>query len=132
MSEFGNTPDKNKYENLYIYIIASVVVILFSIWFGYVYESENDIYSTLANMPEYMSPVNLLNGFANLVNSNGKQIKCLFFGLGGTVIIMMYKLSGSNKRYHRKGSEHGSAHWGTQKEKDIISDTIFRYHRVLQ
>lgn len=38
---------------------------------------------------------------------------------------------GDGKRYHRKGSEHGSARWGSKAEKDIIADTNDFYNNVI-
>ncbi len=131
MGDFGNTPDKNNYKDLYIFIIAAAAVLLFSVWFGYVYENEGSMFSAVANMPKYLNPINIVFGLLHIGKGTGRQLKSIIFGLGGAVIIIMYKLSGSNKRYHRKGTEHGSARWGTQKEKDLISDKADFYNNVI-
>ena len=49
----------------------------------------------------------------------------------GAVLIVLYKLSSGGKRYHRKGSEHGSARWGNKQEKNIIADTKDFYNNVI-
>ena len=43
----------------------------------------------------------------------------------------MYVLMGNGKRFHRKGSEHGSARWGSKAEKEIIADTNDFYNNVI-
>jgi hypothetical protein len=52
-------------------------------------------------------------------NSNAK--KGAMIG-GMAVALAIAQITTNNKRYHRKGEEHGSAHWGTLNEKKKLAD----------
>lgn len=51
----------------------------------------------------------------------GWCVKMLAFGAFAEGIYIMTKLT-DKKRFHRRGEEHGSARWGTQKEKQALAD----------
>ena len=47
------------------------------------------------------------------------------------LLIFAYQISKTPKRFHRKGEEHGSARWGTDKEKLIVGDINDFYNNVI-
>ena len=61
----------------------------------------------------------------------GMTAKATIIGFFASLIVIMYVLMGDGKRYHRKGSEHGSARWGSKAEKEIIADTNDFYNNVI-
>lgn len=134
-SNFGE--QKKKSSDIYIYIIAAAAVLLICLWGGYVLEMTSSpkkgiqIMKAVNSLSEYISPVNLLYAVGAVFTGNGITQKGFIFGFIGGLLIVMYKLSGTGKRYHRRGSEHGSARWGNKHEKDIIADTYDFYNNVI-
>ena len=121
MSDFGNT-NKKDFTELYVFIGLAVFAVFAGLLAGYAVECEGDIMSALSALPVYISPVNIINASGALANG-GATVKGLIGGIFCGGMLVLYQFTKSDKRYHRKGSEHGSARWGTQKEKEIISDT---------
>ena len=78
-----------------------------------------DIASALNSMETVMTePKTVFNCF---IVKGGLSMKMTFFGIFGAAIYVLMKVS-DKKRYHRKGEEHGSARWGTDKEKKALAD----------
>ncbi len=121
MSDFGNT-NKKDYTELYVFVGLAVFAVFAGLLAGYAVECEGDIMSALSALPVYISPINIKNASGALANG-GATVKGLIGGIFCGGMLVLYQFTKSDKRYHRKGSEHGSARWGTQKEKEIISDT---------
>ena len=88
------------------------------------------IFELLTNSDEYLNEATV-NGFFNSLFSGGFTTKSAVLGFFACLIFIMYVLMGDGKRYHRKGSEHGSARWGSKSEKDIIADTNDFYNNVI-
>lgn len=60
--------------------------------------------------------------FSALTVKGGYAPKMLFFGVIVIGIFALYKYSQDAKRLHRRGTEHGSAKWGDEREKKALRD----------
>ena len=58
----------------------------------------------------------------HLTDKNSYICKMMLFGLMATGIYILYKVSQTPKRLHRRGEEHGSAKWGDEKEMKSLAD----------
>ena len=56
---------------------------------------------------------------------------CLFFAMVAWGIFLLYKYSEEPKRLHRKGVEHGSAHWADKKEKEELVEKKDNTERII-
>ena len=63
------------------------------------------------------------NVWDTFIHDDGTMRKALVLSVMAAILVFAYVLNGNGKRFHKKGIEHGSAQWGTQKEKNIIADT---------
>lgn len=59
--------------------------------------------------------------FGQLANTNSTAFQLAFFAVGAIGIYALMKYT-SRKRLHRKGVEHGSARWATEKEEKKLAD----------
>ena len=136
-SNMGVKEKKTDYTMLVIYGIAVVAVIVICTWCGYVLEMTVSPkkgvqwLKALNEIGEYANPVTFVNAFGQIFVGNGITKKGFIIGMMGAALIVLYKLSSGGKRYHRKGSEHGSARWGNAQEKKIIADTTDFYNNVI-
>lgn len=131
----GTLKKKNSYE-LIFYIAAAVLVIVICTWFGYILEDNTtkkgiQWLKALNSMTEYLNVSSFLSAFGKVFSGNGTAKKGLIVGFMGGMLIILWKFAGNGKRYHRRGSEHGSARWGNQQEKNIIADTYDFYNNVI-
>ena len=134
-SNMGTPKKKNSYE-LIFYIAAAVLVIVICTWFGYILEdntSKKGIQwlKALNSMTDYLNISSFIGAFGKVFSGNGTAKKGLIVGFMGGMLIILWKFAGNGKRYHRRGSEHGSARWGNQQEKNIIADTYDFYNNVI-
>ena len=122
-------------DDIYIFSAFAVFIVIVSLWFGYVLEmtEDNGIQwaEAFASLPMYANVQSFGNAVSALVNGSGTTRISLVIGIAGAGLVMLYRMIGNGKRYHRKGVEHGSARWGTKAEKDIISDTRDFYNNVI-
>ena len=65
------------------------------------------------------------------MTDNGIAKKGGMYGGMAGLLVFTYQLSKTPKRFHRKGEEHGSARWGTDKEKLIGGDANDFYNNVI-
>lgn len=120
----------------YAVVIGCILAMPIVMFMGYMLDmsagdnGQIQIFELLANSDEYLSEATL-NGFFNSLFSGGLTTKSAVLGFFASLIVIMYVLMGDGKRYHRKGSEHGSARWGSKAEKDIIADTNDFYNNVI-
>lgn len=136
-SNMGIKEKKIDYTEIAIYVAAVLAVIILCVWVGYVLEMtaspKNGIQlmKALSSLGEYAAPVSFIRTFGKVFTGSGITRKGFVLGLMGAALIVLYKFSISGKRYHRRGSEHGSARWGNKQEKDIIADTNDFYNNVI-
>ncbi len=137
MASNMGVPKKKTDTELIIFICAAVIIVILCTWAGYVLEMtaspKHGIQwlKALNSLSEYANPVSFINAVKAVFVGNGITEKGLLVGFMGGMLLILYKLSSGGKRYHRKGSEHGSARWGNKQEKDIIADTNDFYNNVI-
>ena len=136
-SNMGIKEKRIDYTEIAIYAAAVLAVIILCVWVGYVLEMtaspKNGIQlmKALSSLGEYATPAAFIRAFGKVFTGSGITRKGFVMGLMGAALIVLYKFSISGKRYHRRGSEHGSARWGNKQEKDIIADTNDFYNNVI-
>lgn len=136
-SNMGIKEKKIDYTEIAIYAAAVSAVLILCVWVGYVLEMtaspKNGIQlmKALSSLGEYAAPVSFIRAFGKVFTGSGITRKGFVLGLMGAALIVLYKFSTGGKRYHRRGSEHGSARWGNKQEKDIIADTNDFYNNVI-
>ena len=135
MANIG-APEKKISPYFYAVVIGCIIAMPIVMFMGYMLDlsardnGQIQIFKLLANSDEYLGEASL-NGFFNVLFSGGLTTKSAVLGFFASFIVIMYVLMGDGKRYHRKGSEHGSARWGSKAEKDIIADTDDFYNNVI-
>lgn len=136
MASNMGVPKKKGLSDYLIYIIAAVIAIMLGIWGGYVCEmtAKKDSIQWMKALNaagDYANPQSVINAVKAVFIGNGITYKGFLAGSLCGALIIMYKMSTQGKRYHRRGSEHGSARWGTKQEKDIIADKNDFYNNVI-
>lgn len=135
MANIG-APEKKISPYFYAVVIGCIIAMPIVMFMGYMLDmtaGDNgriQIFELIANSDEYLSEATV-NGFFNSLFSGGLTTKSAVIGFFASLIVIVYVLMGDGKRYHRKGSEHGSARWGSKAEKDIIADTNDFYNNVI-
>ena len=135
MSEIG-VPEKKISPYFYAVVIGCIAAMPIVMFMGYMLDlSSGDngqiqIFELLAHSEDYLNEATV-NGFFKAILHGGITTKSAVLGFFASLILIMYVLMGNGKRFHRKGSEHGSARWGSKAEKDIIADTNDFYNNVI-
>lgn len=111
---------------LIIYCIIGVVALIGCILLGgamdcSVDQSGHIVFSRLSKGFQYiLSHPSFI--FKHLADKNSYIPKMLFLGAAVIGILALYKYSNEAKRLHRRGTEHGSAKWGDEKEMKKLAD----------
>lgn len=135
MANIG-APEKKISPYFYAVVIGCIIAMPTVMFMGYMLDisagdnGQIQIFELLANSDEYLAEATLSGLFAAFFHG-GMTAKATIIGFFASLIIIVYVLMGDGKRYHRKGSEHGSARWGSKAEKDIIADTNDFYNNVI-
>ena len=135
MANIG-APEKKISPYFYAVVIGCIIAMPTVMFMGYMLDisagdnGQIQIFELLANSDEYLAEATLSGLFAAFFHG-GMTAKATIIGFFASLIIIVYVLMGDGKRYHRKGSEHGSARWGSKTEKDIIADTNDFYNNVI-
>lgn len=137
MADNKGIPQKKKTSDLVIYAVIAVILLVVGIWGGYVlqetanmkgeinFQKALDRSSDYANVSSFFAAVN------SALTGNGIAKKGAIYGGVAGLLIVAYQLSKTPKRFHRKGEEHGSARWGTDKEKKIVGDVNDFYNNAI-
>lgn len=118
----------------YFVVIAACIVI--GIFVGYVVSvtasPKHGVQwsKVLDALPGYINAEGFSAAFKSLF-SGGYTLKGALIGAFGGVMFFLYNITKTEKRFHRKGEEHGSARWGTDEEKKIVSDTYDFYNNAI-
>lgn len=137
-NERKNMPKKKSTADYVIYIVIAAALAVVGLFGGYVVQhtlkedGSADYMTALNSFESYLTGDDFIAAVSETVkNKDGYARKG--FLLGGVIglIIFAYYSTKEDKRYHRKGEEHGSARWGTEKEKKIIQDTEDFYNNVI-
>lgn len=123
MANIG-APEKKISPYFYAVVIGCIIAMPVVMFLGYLLdlsaggdESQIQVFELITNSEEYMAEATL-NGLLSALLKGGMTAKATIIGFFASLIIIVYVLMGDGKRYHRKGSEHGSARWGSKAEKD--------------
>lgn len=126
-------PQKKKASDFIIYAVIAIVLAAVGVWGGYVLQEtanmkgEVNFQKALDRFGDYMNLNSFLFAIISALTDNGIAKKGGMAGL----LVFTYQLSKTPKRFHRKGEEHGSARWGTDKEKLIGGDANDFYNNVI-
>lgn len=118
------------------YIIVVIFCIAIGTWAGYVVDITASPkrgvqwLKALESMGDYMNLSSFSAAFKAIFTSSRVRIGTFWGTLIG-VMIFLYTLTKKEKRYHRKGVEHGSARWGTNEEKRTIADVNDFYNNAI-
>lgn len=119
----------------YWYLLAALVIITFvGMWLGYAIELAGGINKVIKHPERFADEYLTLSTFGGsllqvFTLEGGAADGALFGFIAG--LMVFFGFVKPNKRYHRKGVEHGSARWGKKAEKNIISDTNDFYNNVI-
>lgn len=115
-------------------LVAFILLVFLGIWAGYSIEDFGGIQKVTRKperfMEEYLTLACVGKAMLQLLSFKGGAVEGLKYGfLAGIMVFFGFAKTG--KRFHRKGVEHGSARWGNQAEKDIVSDVNDFYNNVI-
>ncbi len=131
-----NPPKKKDMWDYAPYIVIIAFCTAIGIWAGYVIDStaspKHGIQwaKALSGINGYMNLSAFSAAFKGIIHSSYIRTGAFWGCLIGTMIFL-YSITKKEKRYHRKGEEHGSARWGTNEEKKSISDPNDFYNNVI-
>lgn len=107
-------------NNIITYGIIAVIISCFAIYTG----AELD-YCTVNGKIDFAkfgkTKISIKDIFHSLTHK-GKAFVLLFMTLFSLCLYMLYKFTDDRNRFHRKGVEYGSAHWGDKNEKKSLID----------
>lgn len=118
------------------YIIIAIFCAAMGAWAGYVVDCTASPkhgvqwMKALESMRDYINLQSFSAAFKGIFTISRVRFGAFFGGIVGA-LIFLYNLSKTEKRFHRKGEEHGSARWGTNEEKKSISDPNDFYNNVI-
>ena len=130
-------PQKKKASDFIIYAVIAIVLAAVGVWGGYVLQEtanmkgEVNFQKALDRSGDYMNLNSFLFAIISALTDNGIAKKGGMYGGMAGLLAFTYQLSKTPKRFHRKGEEHGSARWGTDKEKLIGGDANDFYNNVI-
>lgn len=119
----------------YWHLLAALIILtIIGMWLGYSAADAGGFKKIMKNpenfMNQYLTLSSFGNAFLQLLTLKGGAVEGVKFGfIAGLMVFFGFAKTG--KRFHRRGVEHGSARWGNQAEKDIISDTNDFYNNVI-
>lgn len=130
-------PQKKKTSDLVIYAVIAVILAVVGVWGGYVLQETANMkgkvnfQKALDCSGDYMNFNSFLSAIKSALSDNGIAKKGGLYGGMAGLLIFAYQISKTPKRFHRKGEEHGSARWGTDKEKLIGGDVNDFYNNAI-
>lgn len=137
MAKNNGMPKKKSMTSFIIYIIIAVLLLVIGMWGGYVLQEtahkngKSNFQRALDKAENYINIESLFNAAKSASSDKGMaQTGALYGGMAG-LLIFAYQISKTPKRFHRKGEEHGSARWGTDKEKKSIGDVNDFYNNAI-
>lgn len=119
----------------YWHLIAiAIILTITGAWVGYSLESFGGIQKVVKKPERFMEEFLTLESFGKamlqLLSLEGGAFEGMTYGFIAGLLIF-FGFAKPEKRFHRKGVEHGSARWGSQAEKDIIADTNDFFNNVI-
>ncbi len=137
MAKNNGMPQKKSMTSFIIYIVIAIVLLLFGMWGGYVLQEtahkngKANFQRALDKAEDYANLESFFNAAKSALSDKGMaQTGAMYGGMAG-LLIFAYQISKTPKRFHRKGEEHGSARWGTDKEKQTVGDVNDFYNNAI-
>ena len=137
MAKNNGMPQKKSMTSFIIYIVIAIVLLLFGMWGGYVLQEtahkngKANFQRALDKAGDYANAESLFYAAKSALSDKGMaQTGAMYGGMAG-LLIFAYQISKTPKRFHRKGEEHGSARWGTDKEKQSVGDVNDFYNNAI-
>lgn len=134
MKKNTDIPQKKTLKDFIGYILLTVALTIVGAWYGYIVDTVStknaDYMKAFEKAEDYLNVRSFINAIGAAFEGGNAQLFALLLGAVGFVILAIMGTK-ENKRFHRKGFEHGSARWGTDAEKKIIQDTHNFYNNVI-
>lgn len=137
MAKNNGMPPKKSMTSFIIYIIIAVVLLVVGMWGGYILQEtahkngKTNFQRALDKAGDYANVESLFYAAKSALSDSGMaQTGAMYGGMAG-LLIFAYQISKTPKRFHRKGEEHGSARWGTDKEKKSVGDVNDFYNNAI-
>lgn len=137
MAKNNGMPQKKSMTSFIIYIVIAVILLIVGMWGGYVLQEtahkngKANFQRALDKAGDYANAESLFYAAKSALSDKGMaQTGAMYGGMAG-LLIFAYQISKTPKRFHRKGEEHGSARWGTDKEKQSVGDVNDFYNNAI-
>lgn len=137
MAKNNGMPKKKGMSSFIIYIAIAVVLLIVGMWGGYVLQEtahkngKANFQRALDKAEDYINLESFFYAAKSALSDKGMaQTGAMYGGMAG-LLIFAYQISKTPKRFHRKGEEHGSARWGTDKEKQSVGDINDFYNNAI-
>ena len=137
MAKNNGMPQKKGMTSFIIYIVIAVILLIVGMWGGYVLQEtahkngKANFQRALDKAGDYANIESFFYAAKSALSDKGMaQTGAMYGGMAG-LIIFAYQISKTPKRFHRKGEEHGSARWGTDKEKQSVGDVNDFYNNAI-
>lgn len=137
MAKNNGMPKKKGMSSFIIYIVIAVVLLIVGMWGGYVLQEtahkngKANFQRALDKAEDYINLESFFYAAKSALSDKGMaQTGAMYGGMAG-LLIFAYQISKTPKRFHRKGEEHGSARWGTDKEKQSVGDVNDFYNNAI-
>lgn len=137
MAKNNGMPPKKGMTSFVIYIVIAVVLLVIGMWGGYVLQEtaykngKANFQRALDKAADYANFESFFYAAKSALTDKGTAQKGAMFGGMAGLLIFAYQISKTPKRFHRKGEEHGSARWGTDKEKQSVGDVNDFYNNAI-
>lgn len=137
MAKNNGMPQKKGMTSFIIYIVIAVILLIVGMWGGYVLQEtahkngKANFQRALDKAGDYANIESFFYAAKSALRDKGMaQTGAMYGGMAG-LLIFAYQISKTPKRFHRKGEEHGSARWGTDKEKQSVGDVNDFYNNAI-
>lgn len=137
MAKNNGMPPKRSMTSFIIYIVIAVLLLIIGMWGGYVLQEtahkngKANFQRALVKAEEYINIESFFNATKSALSEKGSAKTGAMYGGMAGMLIFAYQISKTPKRFHRKGEEHGSARWGTDKEKKSVGDVNDFYNNAI-
>ncbi|MCH5199723.1 MAG: type IV secretory system conjugative DNA transfer family protein [Oscillospiraceae bacterium] len=137
MAKNNGMPQKKGMTSFIIYIVIAVILLIIGMWSGYVLQETSgkngkiNFQKALDKTEDYINLESFILAAKSALKEKGTARKGTMYGGMAGLLIFAYQISKTPKRFHRKGEEHGSARWGTDKEKQSVGDINDFYNNVI-
>ena len=132
----GDVKNKSFFQRNLNYIIFAVIAVILGLLAGHSVAANAgkkgiDWSGVSESLESCLSVGGFFEALVAALNGGKYEQQGLTYGfIVGGALVFIGAMS-PKKRMHRKGSEHGSAHWGTEEEKRIIRDNADFFNNAI-